>query len=241
VIHIIQFLMAVRLVCCLSTNLSILCTSLLKQHYTKNNNNCKQSCLTFCIISLEKIVKHDTWPIQSDILNPPFLRLTSRKPLWVDLQPADIQSRWRHNWKSAQVVNSHLVCDPTIQQPGFELPRQQWSQHGTGTLWCQQKEMATCRHWSLWRDSDDVTHCQILSSNKAEWQLIPAALCRWRRCFQLWFMTRTREEDLKFTINADYEHLSVSRYSTCLSWAIITMVIFCWLLVSSPVHYVIAV
>ena len=39
----------------------------------------------------------------------------------------DIKSRWRHNWKSAQAVNSHLVCDPTIRQPGFDLPRQQWS------------------------------------------------------------------------------------------------------------------
>jgi len=29
--------------------------------------------------------------------------------------------------KSAQVVCSHLVCDPTIRQPGFDLPRQQWS------------------------------------------------------------------------------------------------------------------
>jgi len=28
---------------------------------------------------------------------------------------------------SAQVVNSHLVCDPTIWQLGFDLPRQQWS------------------------------------------------------------------------------------------------------------------
>ena len=55
------------------------------------------------------------------------LRLTSRKPLWLDLQPVDIKSRWRHNCKSAQVVNSHLVCDPTIRQPGFDLPRQQWS------------------------------------------------------------------------------------------------------------------
>jgi len=26
----------------------------------------------------------------------------------------------------AQVVNSHLVCYPTIQQPGFDLPQQQW-------------------------------------------------------------------------------------------------------------------
>jgi len=76
---------------------------------------------------VEKIFKHDSWPIQPDILSPPLLRLTSRKPLWLDLQPVDIKSRWRHNWKSAQVVNSHLMCDPTIWQPGFDLPRQQWS------------------------------------------------------------------------------------------------------------------
>ena len=36
---------------------------------------------------VEKIVKHDIWPIQPDILSPPLLRLTSRKPLWLDLQP----------------------------------------------------------------------------------------------------------------------------------------------------------
>ena len=66
---------------------------------------------------MEKIVKHDSWPIQPDILSPPLLRLTSRKPLRLDLQPIDIKSRWRHNWKSAQVVNCHLVCDPTIRQP----------------------------------------------------------------------------------------------------------------------------
>jgi len=44
---------------------------------------------------VEKIVKHDSWPIQPDILSPPLLRLTSRKPLWLDLQPVDIKSRWR--------------------------------------------------------------------------------------------------------------------------------------------------
>ena len=64
---------------------------------------------------VEKIVKHDSWPMQPDILSPPLLRLTSRKPLWLDLQPVDIKSRWRHNWQSAQVVNSHLVCDSTIR------------------------------------------------------------------------------------------------------------------------------
>jgi len=76
---------------------------------------------------VEKNVKHDSWPIQPDILNQPLLRLTSRKPLWLDLQPVDIRSRCRHNWKSAQVVNSLQVCDPTIRQPDFDLPRQQWS------------------------------------------------------------------------------------------------------------------
>jgi len=76
------------------------------------------------------------------VLNPPFLRLTSKKSLWLDLQPVDIKSRWRHNWKSAQVVNSHLMCDPTIWQLGFDLQAwQQWSllncfRIGTGTPCC---------------------------------------------------------------------------------------------------------
>ena len=55
-----------------------------------------------------KIVKHDSWPIHPDILNPPLLGLTSRKPLCLDLQPADIKSRRRRNWKSAHVVNFYF-------------------------------------------------------------------------------------------------------------------------------------
>jgi len=99
---------------------------------------------------VEKIVKHDSWPIQPHIFSPPLLWLTSRKPLWLDLQTADIKSQWRHNWKSAQVVNCHLVCDPTIQQPGFRPPSATVVSaepflHGTGTLQCLQKEMATYR------------------------------------------------------------------------------------------------
>jgi len=99
---------------------------------------------------VEKIVKYDSRPIQPDILNPPLLRvrLTSRKPLWLDLQPVDIKSRWRHNWKSAQVINSHLVCDPTIRQPAFELHRQQCS-----LLNCFRTEQGHCsacrRKWQL--------------------------------------------------------------------------------------------
>jgi len=144
------------------------------------------------------------------------LRLTSRKPLWLDLQPVDIKSLWRHNWKSAQVVvNSHPVCDPTIRQPVFDLPRQQWSLLNCfrmeRTLRCLQKEMATYRHWSvcLWRDSDDVSHCRILSPDKTEWRLILATLCGWR-LFRGWpvmvhdMHTRRRrlglEEDIVFML-----------------------------------------
>jgi len=125
------------------------------------------------------------------------------------LQPVDIKRRWRHNWKSAQVVNSHLVCDPTIRQPSFDLPQQQWSllnrfhteqghYSACRRLQCLQKEMATYRHWSLWRDPDNVSHCRILSRDKTEWRLISAILCWWRRCFvadQLWFITRIRKEE----------------------------------------------
>ena len=124
---------------------------------------------------------HDSWPIQPDILNPPLLRLTSRKQLWLDLQPVDIKSRWRHNWrpcngdtmlrrvrncrfiiiiiinwKSAQVVNSHLLCDPTIRQPGFDLPRQQWSL--LNRFRTEQGHCGACRR--KWRLTDtDLCPC----------------------------------------------------------------------------------
>jgi len=97
-------------------------------------------------------VKHDSWPIQPHILSPPLLRLTSRKPLWLDLQPVDIKSRWRHNWKSAQMVNSHLVCDPTIWQPGFDLPRQQWSLLNRFRM--EQRHCGACRRKCRLTDTD---------------------------------------------------------------------------------------
>ena len=52
------------------------------------------------------------------------------------------------------MVNSHLVCDPTIWQPGFDLSRQQWSllnhfhmEQGHLTIWfCHS---ACTRKWRL--------------------------------------------------------------------------------------------
>jgi len=111
---------------------------------------------------VEKIVRHDSWPIQPVIVNPPFLRLTSRKPLWLDLQPADIKSRWRHGWKSARVVSSHLVCNPTIRQPGFDLPLQWWS------------------HWTVFTQNRDTA---VSAEGNGDFQtLICVLVARLRRC-----------------------------------------------------------
>jgi len=71
-------------------------------------------------------------------------------------QPVDIKTRWRHNWKSAQVVNSHLVCDPTIRQAGFDLPRQQWSLLNRFRM--EQGHCGACRR--KWRLTDtDLCPC----------------------------------------------------------------------------------
>jgi len=120
---------------------------------------------------VEKFVKNDSWPIQPDILSPPLLQLTSRKPLWLDLQPVDIKSRWRHNWKSAEVVSSHLVCDPTIRQPGFDLPRQQWCL--LNRFCTEQAHCGACRRkWQL--TDTDLCPCgetQTMSHTVESWPL----------------------------------------------------------------------
>jgi len=141
---------------------------------------------------VEKIVKHDSWPMQPDILNPPLLRLTSRKPLWLDLQSIDIKSRWRHNWKSAQVVNSYTYyVRPHNPATGFWPSSATWSLLQCGLYWTVllrnrdtalpvegNGDLQTLICVQLRWDPNGVTHCQILSSDKAEWRLIPTTLCR---------------------------------------------------------------
>jgi len=36
-------------------------------------------------------------------------------------------TQWREDWSSASVVNHTTVTDPSIRQPGFDLPRHIWS------------------------------------------------------------------------------------------------------------------
>ena len=59
---------------------------------------------------------HESWPLHHDISNPPPFPLISRKPLWRESEPVDINSQWREGRRGFQVTGSQ--------------PR--WSMH---TLW----------------------------------------------------------------------------------------------------------
>jgi len=81
--------------------------------------------------------------IHSDITNHPG-SLCGRILIRVN-----IRSQWKENWKSAQVVNFSLVDDPTIRQPGFDLPRQQWSLFNCGA----------CKKWN--QAATDLCPCGV--------------------------------------------------------------------------------
>jgi len=73
--------------------------------------------------------------------------------------------------------------DPTIRQPGFTIPRQQWSllnRFRTGQGCC-----GACRKtWCLYWDPNDVPRRWILPSYQTEpWSVSPS-LCWWR-CYCL--------------------------------------------------------
>jgi len=60
-------------------------------------------------------------------MRPPWNCLPSCRPLWTDIYPTDVIWQWRDEWKSDPVVNSLLMDDATIRQPGFDLPRCHWA------------------------------------------------------------------------------------------------------------------
>ena len=77
---------------------------------------------------LSNIEAHPNWPGFNDVFNHPPARLASRSPIWSsDMTPVNINAQWREVWTSATVVNQSLVPDPTIWQPGFDLPPHTWS------------------------------------------------------------------------------------------------------------------
>ena len=97
------------------------------------------------------------------------------------------------------IINVHLVCDPTIRQPGFDLPRQQWSLLNRFRM--EQGLCSACRR--KWRLTDTdlcpcgetqmmshiVEHCPLTKLNSGLSRLHSADE---DTCFvadQLWFMT----------------------------------------------------
>jgi len=101
------------------------------------------------------------------------LTSTSRRSLWTDTHPTNSISQWQNKWKSAPVVNSSLVHDPTIQQPGHDLPWCYWAL--LNRFQTKQDHCASCRKkWSfaatdvpLWQTPNDVKYCQQLPTVQA--------------------------------------------------------------------------
>ena len=77
------------------------------------------------VISCCKLLK--ITPVYEDFFDHPLLRLSSRKPIWSDLSPADTSSQWRYEWQSVSVANKNLISERTIRLPGFNLGRSAWS------------------------------------------------------------------------------------------------------------------
>ena len=89
---------------------------------------------------VEKAVAYDSWPIHCDILYQLPQRLSARN------QP----------WHLALMVISHLVVDPTIRQPGFDLRWCQWSL--LNCFHTVQSHCGACR--KRWRQVDsDLCAC----------------------------------------------------------------------------------
>ena len=70
---------------------------------------------------------HPNWPVYAHVFEHPPPRLATGRPIWSDMTSVETITQWRQDWSSASVVNHTVVTEPTIRQPGFDLPRQTWS------------------------------------------------------------------------------------------------------------------
>lgn len=69
-------------------------------------------------------------PLLSDIDFHPRQRLKSRHPVWSSLPDGTLtaQHLWRTRWQDQNdAPNTSLINDPTIQLPGMDMPRGQWT------------------------------------------------------------------------------------------------------------------
>jgi hypothetical protein len=71
-------------------------------------------------------------PLHQDIPSDHTMRLKSRRSSWQlgnDLieQGCDIEQMWQERWNVQNPDAGRLIMDPTVRQPGFDLPRRQWT------------------------------------------------------------------------------------------------------------------
>ena len=103
-----------------------------------------------------KITSNRPLPINKIIDNPPTKRLKSRKPFWIDGQALHqvnftTNDAWRDSWSRTNVRNHHLVQDPSVCPPGFQLPRRSWTL--LNRLRCGQGRCAYLMHkWKFGQD-----------------------------------------------------------------------------------------
>ena len=79
---------------------------------------------------LNRCFQHESSLLYDELMNPPVQRLPSRPFIWHDIPELDefrIEDKWRERWTSASPCNYHLLQDPTVRPPGFDLPRLEWS------------------------------------------------------------------------------------------------------------------
>jgi len=71
-----------------------------------------------------------TLPLISDIEFHPEVRLTSRRPVWLEepqQEEASPRKKWTKEWAASDVENCSLIVYPSIAPPGFDLRRCMWS------------------------------------------------------------------------------------------------------------------
>jgi len=123
-----------------------------------------------------------------------------------------------HYYAVKKMLSSRLVCDPTIRQLGFDLPRQ-WSL--VNRFRTEQGHCGACR--KKWRLTDtDLCPCgkiQMMSNvviscplTKLNGGLFRLHSADEEYCFvadQLWFMTRIRAEEEVKIFDSSYQSLYI--------------------------------
>jgi len=117
---------------------------------------------------IEKTALCEDWSLHIYMFSPSCNCLPSRRPLWTDTDFIDIIGQLQNDWKSAAVVNSSLMDDPSIWHLGFNLPWRYWSQ--INHFRTNEGHCAYCHKngalqlVSVHQMPNNVSYCQQLSS-----------------------------------------------------------------------------